>query len=128
GRVIRRGHAGALVARAEHAAVIAIARARSPSDRAPAIAFGLVAGAFACTLVGPLWLLLAAPLVLGVPHVVADVHYLVVRGPLRLSRRGFVAIGVPLAAMTVARVVMLAGAPFSLELDVVLGLAAIAGA
>jgi hypothetical protein len=38
-----------------------------------------VAVAFGLTCVAPLWLLVMAPLVLGVPHLIADVRYLVVR-------------------------------------------------
>ncbi len=45
-----------------------------------------IAVSFAATLIAPLWLLALGPLVLGVPHLVADARYLVVQP--QLHRRG----------------------------------------
>ena len=45
-----------------------------------ALGFSLVIGsALVATLVAPLWMLILGPLVWGVPHLVADLRYLVVR-------------------------------------------------
>ncbi len=60
-------------------------------------AFGLGV-AFALTLTVPLWLLAVGPLVLGIPHLVADLRYLVVRPGLH-RRPGFLLlVGAPLVA------------------------------
>lgn len=54
--------------------------------------------AFALTLTVPLWLLTIGPLVLGVPHLLADLRYLMVRPGLH-QRRGFLLlVGIPLLA------------------------------
>jgi hypothetical protein len=84
-----------------------------------------VALVLAATLWAPLWLLLLAPLLLGVPHVAADVRYLVLRP--KLTAATVLAISIPLVAMTVLRVTALAGVPLSARVDVALGLAAVAG-
>lgn len=57
-----------------------------------------IAFALALTGVAPLWLLAVAPIVLGVPHLAADLRYLVARP--RLHRRGWawLVVGLPLAA------------------------------
>jgi hypothetical protein len=61
----------------------------------------LLALAFALTLVAPLWLLALGPIVWGVPHVLSDVRYLWVR-PGHHRRWGlWVAVGLPLAALSV---------------------------
>lgn len=59
-----------------------------------------VATSFALTLAAPLWLIAVGPLVLGVPHLVADVRYLVVRPglhrhvvPATLAAAALVAVG-----------------------------------
>lgn len=74
-----------------------------------------VATSFALTLAAPLWLIALGPLLLGVPHLVADVRYLVVRPglhrqvvPATLAAAALVAVGfgapalVGLAAMVPA--------------------------
>jgi MFS family permease len=51
-------------------------------EREPRVAVmgaALIALGFVLTAIAPLWLLLIGPLVLGVPHVIADVRYLVAR-------------------------------------------------
>jgi hypothetical protein len=60
-----------------------------------------IAIAFAMTALVPLWLLALGPIVLGVPHLLADVRYLVVRP--KLHTRGWLLL-VPLALLVVAGV------------------------
>ena len=60
----------------------------------------VVIGAFALALVAPLWLLALGPVILGVPHLLADVRYLVVRPGLH-RRRAALPIGLLLALCTV---------------------------
>lgn len=57
-----------------------------------------VLSALALTALAPLWLLTVGPLVLGVPHLVADVRYLVLRPGLHRRPAAWVA-AVPLAAV-----------------------------
>jgi hypothetical protein len=57
-----------------------------------------VASSFALTVGAPLWLLTVGPLVLGVPHLLADVRYLVVRPALHRRRAAWFAV-VPLVAV-----------------------------
>jgi hypothetical protein len=70
--------------RLRHALLAAVARA-SPElivrrDMRVAVgATALIALAFVLTASAPLWMLLVGPIVLGVPHVLADVRYLVAR-------------------------------------------------
>lgn len=77
------------------AARAAVYRALAPwlkplyADRGRRVAWlgvATVATSFALTLVAPLWLLALGPVLLGVPHLLADVRYLVVRPG--LHRRG----------------------------------------
>ncbi|MCC6619961.1 MAG: hypothetical protein IT385_01820 [Deltaproteobacteria bacterium] len=88
----------------------------------------------ALTLVAPLWLLLLGPIILGFPHVVSDVRYLLVKpvAPFRgLDRTGLVLVLGPLAAMTLLRVLPVLGVPpvpFGAPIEVLLGAAAIVGA
>jgi len=94
-------------------------------DRTAVVALGLVAAAFAATLVGPLWLLLITPLVFGTPHIAADLRYLVLHGPAKLRPSTIVALTVPLAAMVAFRAAGIAGAVVDLRLEVALGCAAV---
>lgn len=55
-----------------------------------------VLGALACALVLPLWTLALAPLFLGVPHLLADLRYLVVRPGLHRRTRLLLGVGLPL--------------------------------
>lgn len=59
----------------------------------------VVVGAFTLALLVPLWLLALGPLVLGVPHLLADVRYLVVRPALH-KRAGALPIGLLLLLCT----------------------------
>jgi hypothetical protein len=53
---------------------------------------------FALTMVAPIWLLALGPVVLGVPHLVADARYLVARPGLHRRPLLVAAVGVPAAA------------------------------
>jgi hypothetical protein len=109
--------------------MVAIARPHaSGGDRASIVALGLVVAAFVATLASPLWLLLLAPLVLGAPHIVADLRYLVLHGPRRLRPGAIIAVSVPLAAMIALRTGALAGSAVMPRLEVGLGCGAAAGA
>jgi len=55
-----------------------------------------VCGLFALTLSFPVWMLALGPILLGVPHVVADIRYLVVRPGLHRDLAKAVAVGFPL--------------------------------
>jgi len=99
--------------------------ARDRSTRILALGLGHILVAFTVVGLVPLWLLLLSPLVLGVPHVVADVRYLVIRGP-SLRPETLVALVVPLAAMTGLSVMEVMGGPSYPNVDVALGFAAIA--
>lgn len=57
--------------------------------------FGVL-GALACALLLPLWTLALAPLFLGVPHLLADLRYLVVRPGLHRRARLLLGVGLPL--------------------------------
>lgn len=97
--------------------------------RLATLAVGHMLVAFTLALVLPLWLLLLGPLVLGAPHVVSDVRYLLLKPPVPLMRRGLLLILLPLVAMTAGRVIAAMGGPFSVELEVVFGgLAMLGGA
>lgn len=68
-------------------------------DRELRVALGgssAIAAAFLCAGLAPLWMLALGPIVLGVPHLVADVRYLVVRPGLHRRRALWVALGIPL--------------------------------
>ncbi|HZS41320.1 MAG TPA: hypothetical protein VFF06_31035 [Polyangia bacterium] len=101
-------------------------REASPHARLTARASLLLLASLAATVLAPLWLLLLAPIVLGVPHVVADLRWLVLRPG--VERRVLVAIAPPLAAMTALRVINLAGGGSWPAVEIALGGAAIAGA
>lgn len=84
--------------------------------------------AFALTAVLPLWMLLVGPLLLGVPHIVGDIRYLVLRSPVPLVRPGLALILAPLVLMTLHRVAPFFGLPFSSGLEVALATLAVAAA
>jgi hypothetical protein len=96
-----------LVAPLDHARVLGI-RALGPIGRTLVARRELrvgvngalsVAMALALTLVAPTWLLAFSPLVMGVPHLLADVRYLVVRPGLHRRWSLWAAIGGPLAVL-----------------------------
>lgn len=68
-------------------------------DRAARISVYVVVGlvvALVASVLTPLWALALGPLVLGVPHLISDLRYLVVRPALHRQRAVAVAVGVPL--------------------------------
>ncbi|TNF27831.1 MAG: hypothetical protein EP329_18950 [Deltaproteobacteria bacterium] len=77
--------------------------------------------ALTLTAVAPLWLLLLGPLLLGVPHIVSDLRYLVVRPPLPLGRAPLLALAVGLGGMTALRLGAALGGPLLLEAEMALG-------
>ena len=100
--------------------------ARDRSTRLLALGIGHVAIALALTGLVPGYLLMFGPIVFGVPHVVADFRYLIVRGPASLRRETIVAIGAPLAAIAGWRTLERFGGSADPIVDVALGFAAIA--
>jgi hypothetical protein len=60
----------------------------------------VVAVAFFCAALAPLWLLSLGPLLLGVPHVIGDARYLVVRPGLHRRLRLWIGVGGPLLWVT----------------------------
>lgn len=73
----------------------------------------------------PAWMLLVGPIILGVPHVVADVRYLLIRPLTPISRAARLGIVLPLALLIVLRLVNVVGGPESLRLEVGCGVAAL---
>jgi hypothetical protein len=67
------------------------------SQRLPFLAVGYAGIALTLATVAPMWTLLVTPLILGVPHVVADFRYLILDRPLGLQDRQVLAILLPLA-------------------------------
>jgi hypothetical protein len=80
------------------------------------------------TLVAPVWVLLLAPLLFGVPHVVNDFRWLVLRPPAPVAKRLLLVVAAPLVVMTLLRASLLFGAPSFPALEVTLGFVAILGA
>jgi hypothetical protein len=101
---------------------------RDRLTRVTALAVAHVVVALAFTALGPLWLLLLGPLLLGVPHVAADVRHLVLRPPRPLPRGMLLALGAPFAAMTLLRGATLAGWGSWPTLELTLGALSIATA
>lgn len=87
-----------------------------------------IGAAFALTVAFPLWLLLLGPLILGVPHVISDIRYLLLRPPGGADRALAVAIIVPLTAMTVVRLIGVFGGPVWTEGELICGLACVVSA
>jgi hypothetical protein len=109
---------------------MAAAVAPSLVRRDPGVALRLLpfaVGALLLTVVAPLWLLLLSPLLLGVPHVVADVRYLLL-DERALPRRRAALLLAPLAILTGLRLAAVLGAPGRPRLEVLLGLGAVAAA
>lgn len=108
------------------AAVTAFGRAciRDRSLRLPFLAFVHAGTALVLAAVVPMWTLLVGPLVLGVPHLIADFRYLVLDRPRGLADRQVLGILVPLAALAAVNVAFPGASSLSM---VIPGLAAIAG-
>ncbi|HEU0029720.1 MAG TPA: hypothetical protein VFQ53_03735 [Kofleriaceae bacterium] len=99
--------------------------ARDRSARVLALALGHVGVAFVLAALGPMWLLIAGPVVLGVPHLVADLRYLIVRNH-RLTAAATIGIAAPLAAIAALHAMQLAGGRADALAEVGFGCAAIA--
>jgi hypothetical protein len=80
------------------------------------------------TLLAPLWVLLLAPLLFGVPHILNDLRFLVWSPVLPAGRKLMLAIVVPLAAMSLLRASLLLGAPRYALLEMLLGFTALIAA
>ncbi|MCC7013322.1 MAG: hypothetical protein IT454_12225 [Planctomycetes bacterium] len=89
------------------------------------IAPALIAVSLALTLLAPLWLLLLAPIVLGIPHVIGDFRCLVGRGSSAREPRVLAAVAAPLTLMTLLRAAALAGAEPWPRVDIACGIAAV---
>ena len=87
----------------------------------------LLFGWFA-TLLAPVWVLLLAPLVFGVPHILNDLRLLILRPPAPVASRLLLVIAGPLFVMTLMRGSLLLGAPRFPAPEVGLGFAAVLGA
>lgn len=70
---------------------------------------GVVMFSLAATLISPFWLLALGPVVLGVPHLVADMRYLVLRPGLHRRRILWLPVGVPLLLAGTANFTMTSG-------------------
>lgn len=70
---------------------------------------GVVAFSLAATLISPFWLLALGPVVLGVPHLVADLRYLVLRPGLHRRRVLWLPVGVPLLLAGTSNFTMTSG-------------------
>lgn len=67
--------------------------------RVSLLGFVIVVIALAVTVVAPLWLLAISPIVLGVPHLIADLRYCVVRPGWHREPRLYLTAAVPLVAL-----------------------------
>jgi hypothetical protein len=84
-----------------------------------------IAGAFILTLISPLWLMLLAPLLLGVPHVASDIRHLILKPPTPVRRSLVGVLLLPFGAMTLMRAVAIAGGPLWISAELVLGAVAV---
>jgi hypothetical protein len=92
-----------------------------------AVPAALVLLALGLTLLSPLAVLLVAPLLLGVPHIVGDLRCLVVRPPAPLGSLGRAAILLPLLLLTLLKLLALGGAPSFPRAEIGCGLLALLG-
>ena len=99
--------------------------AHEPSTRLAVLALGHMSLALALTVLAPLWLLLLGPLLLGVPHVMADIRYLLLRPATPSTRRFALAVGLSLLALTALRIVAVLGGESWSEGEQALGVAAV---
>lgn len=96
--------------------------------RMTVLACGHMTLALVLVTVAPLWLLLLGPLLLGVPHLVADLRYLVLSPAARMPRRVALAIGLPLLVMSALRLTYFLGGPLSLRGEAIAGAVALLAA
>lgn len=95
------------------------------THRRSAAALVCVLVAFGCALASPAWLLLTAPLLLGVPHLCGDLRCLLQAGPLGVPRSVLVRILVPLATMTALRILWIVNGTSWPRLEIALGVLAV---
>lgn len=69
---------------------------RSRELRVASAGLLLVVGAWSLTLLTPLWLLALGPILWGVPHILSDIRYLVVRPGLHRRKSWYLPVGIPL--------------------------------
>ena len=101
--------------------------ARDRAVRVGTLAAMHLATSLGLVLVAPLWVLLLGPLVLGVPHVVGDLRYLLIR---RHGGPGWAALlpaGIPLLAMTALRAASVAGLGVFPRWELACGVATVLG-
>lgn len=101
---------------------------RDRSARLTLLASLQIVLAFSLTVFAPLWLLLLGPLILGVPHVISDIRYLLIRPPEKIHRRAIQVIFAALVAMTGLRVYALATNHWIPAWEMVCGNIAVLGA
>jgi hypothetical protein len=95
------------------------------ATRLSTLAIGHIVVALVLTTVAPLWLLLLGPLILGVPHIIGDVRFLLVRPPPGVVRSLGIALVVPLGGLIAVRVATVLGYGWWPVVEVALGSAAI---
>lgn len=77
--------------------------------RVMAAGCGVVGFSLAATMISPFWLLALGPVVLGVPHLVADLRYLVLRPGLHRRRKWWLPVGMPLILAGTSNFTMTSG-------------------
>lgn len=77
--------------------------------RVTAAGCAVVGCSLAATLISPFWLLALGPVLLGVPHLVADLRYLVLRPGLHRRRLLWLPVGVPLLLAGMGQFTMTSG-------------------
>ena len=85
----------------------------------------LTATALLVVLVEPLWVLLLAPVIFGVPHVLSDLRYLVLRQINSVNRRAVLVVAAPILALFALGLLAALGVPRFAELEIALGLLSI---
>jgi len=96
------------------------------ASRVGVLALVHILAALILAVVSPLWLMLIAPLLLGVPHVLSDLRHLVLNPPNPLARGLVPGLLLPLGAMTILRIVAIAGGPVFPTIEIALGFTALA--
>ena len=85
----------------------------------------LTAIALLVVLAEPLWVLLLAPVIFGVPHVLSDLRYLVLRQINSANKRAVLIVASPVLGLFLLGLLAAVGVPRFAELEIVLGLLSI---
>ncbi len=101
------------------------ARPAGGTPSAYAVVAALILVAAAATALLPLWSLLLAPIVLGVPHVIGDLRVLVLQQPDRARRVLATWVLAPLLVLTALRLAAMAGLAVPAELEPACGMLAV---